>query len=789
MQAGEQYDESAAGLAAGAAEPSDGPEALLADLDAEQQQVALAPPGPVCVLAGAGTGKTRAVAHRIAYLAATAQADPGRVLAVTFTTRAAGELRGRLRHLGQRAPDADLGRVQARTFHSAALRQLTHFWPSTVGGPAPQVLESKIGLVAEAARRLRVSAGLAELRDAAGEIEWAKVTQVRPADYSAATADAGRNPPLDAPTVGRIFACYEELRTERHLVDFESVLELTAAVLAEYPVAARSVRARYTCFVVDEYQDVNPLQKLLLDVWLGGRDNICVVGDPRQTIYSFTGATPGYLTRFPAEFPTARVIRLVRNYRSTPQVVMLANTIAAAAAPDRWVPRARAHDRLRAMVATVVPGDSRAAALVAQRPAGPAPQITEYPDEPAEVAAVARQARTLMSAGLPAAEIAVLVRTNAQTQGLEQALAQAGVPFQLRGAERFFERDEVRQAVALLRAASRSAAAPDDPAAEIRPILASIGLTPQPPGGRGTARDRWESLEALAQLASDFFAANPAAGLPELAAELAVRGNLGHVPAMAGVTLASLHSAKGLEWQAVFLPGLTDGTVPIVYAQTDEAIEEERRLLYVGITRARERLYLSWALARVPGGRRTRAPSRFLTGLLTGRPERGSSAATARRAKRAAPGLAAAGQADGVGGQPSADDPLFQRLREWRLAMAREQSVPAYVVFSDATLQAIAATRPGTRTELAGVPGVGVVKLDRYGPAVLELCAAASSDGGPLQATGGGVSGGPGQAAYGPAGGGPGEAGGRIKGRGPGQQACSPASDGGSAARAPRATP
>jgi DNA helicase II / ATP-dependent DNA helicase PcrA len=374
----------------------------------------------------------------------------------------------------------------------------------------------------------------------------------------------------------------------------------------------------------------------------------------------------------------------------------------------------------------------------------------------------------------------VLVRTNAQTQGLEQALAQAGVPFQLRGAERFFERDEVRQAVALLRAASRSAAAPDDPAAEVRPILASIGLSPQPPGGRGTARDRWESLEALAQLAADFFAANPAAGLPDLAAELAVRGDLGHAPAMGGVTLASLHSAKGLEWQAVFLPGLTDGTVPIVYAQTDEAIEEERRLLYVGITRARERLCLSWALARVAGGRRTRAPSRFLAGVLTGRPDRGGSAAAARRGQRAAGGLAGtalrvstAGQADAAGGRPGAEDPLFGRLREWRLRIAREQNVPAYVVFSDATLQAIAATRPGTRAQLAGVPGVGAVKLDRYGPAVLELCA--DSLGG-LQAAGGPASGRPGQKADGGA------------GRGPGLQA-GPVGDGASNALRPRATP
>ncbi|HUA41579.1 MAG TPA: ATP-dependent DNA helicase UvrD2 [Streptosporangiaceae bacterium] len=690
----ERHDQ-AASLAAAGSSLLSGPDAVLASLDPEQREVALAPRGPVCVLAGAGTGKTRAVAHRIAYLAATAQADAARVLAVTFTTRAAGELRGRLRQLGQLVPDAGLDRVQARTFHSAALRQLTHFWPSTVGGPAPQVLESKISLVAEAVRRLRISAGLPELRDVASEIEWAKVTQVRPADYAAASAKAGRTPPLDAAVLARIYSTYEELRTDRNLVDFESVLELTAAILAEYPAAARSVRDRYGCFVVDEYQDVNPLQKLLLDMWLGGRDEVCVVGDPRQTIYSFTGATPAHLTGFPAEFPTAAVIRLVRNYRSTPQVVTLANRLIAAL------------------------GSSGPGALVAQRPAGPAPQLTEYPDEPAEAAAVAQQVRTLLKAGTAPAEIAVLVRTNAQTERLEQALAQAGVPFQLRGAERFFDRDEVRRAVALLRAAAKSASAADDPAAQVAPILASIGLTPQPPAGRGTARDRWESLEALAQLAADFFVSRPEAGLDELSAELAVRSAIGHAPAMAGVTLGSLHAAKGLEWQAVFLPGLTDGNVPIVYAQTDEAIEEERRLLYVGVTRARERLYLSWAVARAPGGRRTRKPSRFLADVLSGRGGSGERAQSRRRAAGRA-----AGPADGP---PDADSALFRRLKDWRLAVSREQSVPAYVVFSDATLQAIADARPASRGELAAIPGVGVVKLDRYGAAVLELCADATA--------------------------------------------------------------
>jgi DNA helicase-2/ATP-dependent DNA helicase PcrA len=660
---------------------SGGPDAILAALDPEQQAVAMAARGPVCVLAGAGTGKTRAVAHRIAYLAATGVINPGRVLAVTFTTRAAGELRGRLRQLDNLVPGTGLDQVQARTFHSAALRQLTHFWPGTVGGPAPQVIDSKIGLVAEAARRVRVRAGLTELRDVAAEIEWAKVTQVRPEEYETASVKAGRSAPVEPAVLGRLYASYEALRSDRHLVDFESVLELTAAILSEHEVAARSVRDRYAFFVVDEYQDVNPLQKLVLDMWLGGRDDVCVVGDPRQTIYSFTGATPAYLTGFTAEFPAAPVIRLVRNYRSTPQVVALANKLIAAAP---------------------------AAALVAQRPAGPPPQLSEYPDEPAESAAIARQAAALISAGTASSEIAVLVRTNAQTQSLEQALAAAGVPFQLRGAERFFDRTEVRQAVALLRGAARSASA-EEPAAQVRPILAGLGLSAQPPGGRGTARERWESLEALAQLAEDFFAASPQASLADLAGELVVRGAIGHAPAAAGVTLASLHAAKGLEWDAVFLAGLTDGTLPIIYAQSDEAIEEERRLLYVGVTRARERLFLSWALARAPGGRRTRKPSRFLDGLAGG----------PRRLPRE---RAAVGQAGRTAGG-DVDDPLFRRLRTWRLETSRDQGVPAYVVFSDATLQAIAERRPGTLSQLAGVPGVGAVKLDRYGAAVLAICA------------------------------------------------------------------
>ncbi len=600
----------------------EGPDAVLAALDPEQRQVATAARGPVCVLAGAGTGKTRSVAHRIAYAVATGVVDPAKVLAVTFTTRAAGELRGRLRQLGSTAvPGRGLDQVRALTFHAAALRQLTHFWPAAVGGPAPQVLESKLSLITSAAGQLRLRLSLPESRDVAAEIEWAKVTGVRPDDYPRASAAAGRTAPLAAATIARLYVGYEELRAERHVVDFESVLELTAAILAGHRFAAAAVRDRYTYFVVDEYQDVNPLQKLLLELWAGGRDDVCVVGDPRQAIYSFTGATAAYLTGFAAEYPGATVIRLVRSYRSTPQVVALANrvsggsgagTAAASGRPGRGWPGQRRAGRGQALPAAPAGPAGEAGALIAQRPAGPEPVLAEYPDEPAEAAAVAGQAAALIAAGTAAGQIAVLVRANAQTRSYEQALAEAGVAFQVRGTERFFDRPEVRQAVALLRGAARSVSAADDPAAQVRPVLAGLGLSPQPPGGRGQARERWESLAALAQLAEEFFAGRSQATLGDLTAELAARGAIGHAPALEGVTLASLHAAKGLEWDAVFLPGLTDGTLPIVYAQSDEAIAEERRLLYVGITRARHRVWLSWSLAPAPGARPTRRPSRFI---------------------------------------------------------------------------------------------------------------------------------------------------------------------------------
>lgn len=686
------------------------PESVLEGLDPEQRAAATAVRGPVCILAGAGTGKTRAITHRIAYAVLSDAVPAGQVLAVTFTNRAAGEMRGRLRTLG-------VPRVQARTFHAAALRQLTYFWPRTVGGPPPKVIDSKLALIADAARSLGLSLATPELRDAAGEIEWAKVTQVRPRGYPAAAERAGRRTPLPASDVASLYDAYEALRRDRHLLDFEAMIELTVAILTEHPDAATEVHDRYRYFVVDEYQDVNPIQKLLLDVWLGGRHDVCVVGDPNQTIYSFTGATSDFLLDFPREHPDATVVELVRDYRSTPQVVRLASGIL------------RGADG---------PGRRRGPDLVAQRASGPEPTFSEHDHEDAEAADVARQVREVLDAGVPAREIAVLYRINAQSQPYEQAFAEAGIPYIVRGAERFFERPEVRQATVLLRAAARGGESDQGLVTAVRHTLSAAGLTDQPPAAAGAARERWESLTALTQLAEDLRSDDPEADLDTYVTELEARAAAQHAPVLDGATLASLHAAKGLEWDAVFLVGLVDGLVPIVYAETRDQVEEERRLLYVGTTRARERLALSWSRARAEGGR-NRPPSRFLDGLVPGG---GAAGGPHRRRRPAGRGTAAVScricgrgltapfehKLGRCGHCPAdVDEVLLGRLKQWRIEVSQEQRVPAYVVFTDATLEAIAERRPASERELLAIAGVGRTKLERYGPAVLDLCAATDS--------------------------------------------------------------
>ncbi|MFE5492953.1 ATP-dependent DNA helicase UvrD2 [Streptomyces virginiae] len=695
----------------------DSADAVLLGLDPEQREVATSLRGPVCVLAGAGTGKTRAITHRIAYGVRSGRLMPASVLAVTFTNRAAGEMRGRLRALGADG-------VQARTFHSAALRQLHYFWPRAIGGEMPRLLERKIQFVAEAGARCRIRLDRGELRDVTGEIEWAKVTQTVPADYPAAALKAGREAPRDMAEIAQIYGTYEQLKRDRGMIDFEDVLLLTVGILQDRHDIAEQIRAQYQHFVVDEYQDVSPLQQRLLDLWLGERDSLCVVGDASQTIYSFTGATPDHLLNFRTRYPQATVVKLVRDYRSTPQVVHLANGLL-----NQAKGRAAEH-RLE---------------LVSQREAGPDPLYAEYADEPAEAEGVARRIRDLIAAGVPAGEIAVLFRINAQSEVYEQALADAGVPYQLRGAERFFERQEVQKAILALRGAARSVG--NDPLLEdvvglgsqVRAVLSSTGWTTAPPAGSGAVRDQWESVAALLRLAEDFARTRPGATLADLTVELDERRAAQHAPTVQGVTLASLHAAKGLEWDAVFLVGLTDGMLPITYAKTDDQVEEERRLLYVGVTRARLHLTLSWALSRAPGGRPSRRPSRFLNGLRPGSAAPGNRPGTAgERAPRArgrrGPVLCrVCGRTLTEAGElklmrcedcPSdMDEGLYERLRDWRADRSKEQGLPPYCVFTDKTLMAIAEAAPSEAGELAMISGVGGRKLDRYGADVLAICA------------------------------------------------------------------
>ena len=692
-----------------------GADDVLAALDPEQRAVAEALIGPVCVLAGAGTGKTRAITHRIAYGVRTGRYVPQRVLAVTFTTRAAGEMRDRLRRLGVEG-------VQARTFHSAALRQLRFFWPDTVGGEQPRIVESKAAIVAEAASRTRLRPDSALVRDLAAEIEWAKVSRVAAEDYATAAVTAARSVAgVDPAIVGRVYAAYDEVKRTRDLFDFEDVLLFVVAMLEDSPRVAAQVRGQYRHLVVDEYQDVNPLQQRLLELWLGDRDEICVVGDPSQTIYSFAGARQGYLLDFPRRHPDAQVVRLERNYRSTAPVIDLANRVLAGA---RGRPGAGAPTRLT---------------LRSQRGDGPAPTFASHPDESAEAADVADRIARLMAAGTPAREIAVLYRINAQAVAYEHAFTDARIPYVLRGGERFFDRVEVRQAVTLVRGAARVGGDQGALGDAVRGVLTSGGWSPEPPAGTGAVRARWESLAALAQLADDLAAVRPQATLGDFVDEVTARAAIQHAPVAEGVTLSTLHAAKGLEWDAVFLVGLTDGAMPLVHAESPEEVEEERRLLYVGLTRARVQLALSWALARSPGGRPNRSPSRFLDGIrpLEGREEPAGRGARPRTPKspRAAALCRVCGRALSGGAArklgrcetcPSnADEALFDRLRAWRSALSKELSVPAYVVFTDATLLAIAEAAPTTIAELVKLPGIGQVKLDRYGAAVLELCAAA----------------------------------------------------------------
>ncbi|MGW6334560.1 ATP-dependent DNA helicase UvrD2 [Nocardia rhamnosiphila] len=693
----------------------------LSELDPEQAAAVRAPRGPVCVLAGAGTGKTRTITYRIAHLVAAGQVRADQVLAVTFTARAAGELRARLRALGLGAAAST---VQARTFHAAALRQLRYFWPQVVGEVPWRMLDSKFPVVAQAANRVGLASGTESVKDLLGEIEWAKSSLVAPEDYAAAAEAHRRDTPFAAARVAEVYAAYESVKTtpEGLLLDFDDLLLHTAAALEDYPSVADEFRERYRCFVVDEYQDITPLQQRVLDAWLGDRDDLTVVGDANQTIYSFTGAGPGQLLDFSRRFPEATVVRLERDYRSTPQVVDLANRVIGMAQGRI------AGTRLQ---------------LIGQRPDGPEPEFAEYDELAAEAADIARRIEQLLAGGTPAAEIAVLYRINAQSEAYEQALTERGIAYQVRGGEGFFQRPEVRQAVQELRKAASRDDLPEmsrsgkNLVSLVRAALAPIGLTASAPAG-AQARQRWESLTALVRLTEELVEHEPGLEQTGLLRELAARAEARHPPTVQGVTLASLHAAKGLEWDAVFLAGLTDGTLPISYTLNGDgsvadvaALEEERRLLYVGVTRARVHLRLSWALSRGDGDRRPRRRSRFLAGLVPDGSPASRIAAPARPAAAAdRPVCRVCGRAlldsetlllrrcKNCVGQP--DTELLGALQEWRREKAAELAVDPRGILGVNTLTAIAEQLPEDEAALAAL-GIGESKMRKYGAEVLAI--------------------------------------------------------------------
>ena len=550
-------------------------EEILAALDDDQREVALATRGPVCVIAGAGTGKTRAITHRIAYAAAIGTMDPSKVLALTFTARAAGEMRTRLRSLG-------VPTVAARTVHSAALKQLIYFWPTVFGGRTPDLMSSKTPFLTEAVNRADLTGEIRitsreTMRDIATEIEWAKVSQVAPIDYLDQVNARSMKPRVKAEHIAAIYVAYESLKKQELAIDFEDVLLLTSAMLEEERTVRERVQDQYRYFTVDEYQDISPIQQRLINAWLGSRKDICVVGDPAQTIYSFAGATPVFLNTFTQRFPEAEVIRLSTGYRSTPEITFAANAL------------------LR--------NSSMGQELTASNDHGLHPSVDGYKDESGEIAGILAQITALLSEGTAPQEIAILARTNSQLKGVERAMNSKGLPYQVRSTERFFERQDVRDFLKQVRQAS---VLPTEGATWIDELrtIAQPYLTGESIDGIAALLHLGRELDS-----DDGFTPKTLRGFLR---EVEDRVTQNNPPTMPVVTLATLHAAKGLEWERVFLMGASEGILPLETGSTgasDAVVSEERRLFYVGMTRAKVDLHISYR----------GLPSRFLreSGLLT----------------------------------------------------------------------------------------------------------------------------------------------------------------------------
>ena len=554
---------------------------ILNALDEQQRAAASCVSGPVVILAGAGTGKTRTITHRLAHAVTSGVIDASHTLTVTFTTRAAGEIRSRLGQLGVTGSSV-------RTFHSAALRQLRYFYPQVFAGSMPALVTSKSMYVAQAAALCHAPTDSDAVRDLASEIEWAKVNIMSPDAYREHAREHQRNigHELSSDHVARVYETYLGVMDTAGCIDFEDVLLTTTALLNNYPELAATVHKQYRYFTVDEFQDVSPIQFELLRLWLGNRDDVCVVGDPAQTIYAFTGATSRYLTEFNRHFPRAQQFELTHSYRSTPEIVQLANKIL----------QFEKYDPIR---------------LQATKQAGQPVEIEHFSDDEQEAKSIVNQIASLLKSGTPARDIAILYRSNFQSEPIEEQLSFAEIPYTVRGASRFFERSEVKNAILHLRA---SVNVPNERTLGefIRDIFSGTGWSSQPPDGGQAARETWQSLMTIVELAEEFASANPNAPLAEFVAHLDHRSEHEIEPQSNAVTLATIHSAKGLEWESVFVMGLADGLLPIAYAESPELIDQERRLFFVAVSRAKSRLHLSWSSARRNAVSGTRRQSQFL---------------------------------------------------------------------------------------------------------------------------------------------------------------------------------
>lgn len=664
------------------------PDALLAGLNDEQKEVATTFGQPVAVLAGAGTGKTRAITHRIAYAIATGRQQAPSSLAVTFTTKAAGELRARLAKLG-------FPQVAARTFHSAALRQLKYFWPRVENTELPDVTSKTIGIVAQACRHMGLGDDLSLLRDLATEISWAKVSNVTAERYPQIAEKLGREvSDLEPEQVATVLKNYEIYKRRRGVIDFDDILLCTAAMLHEHRSVAEQVREGYQYFTVDEYQDVSPIQHTLLELWTGGRPDICVVGDPDQSIHAFAGADRRLLTGFKKYYPNATVLQLTKNYRSTPQIISAANSLLA-------------HQKNRRP-------------LVPTRGNGQQVELVCNQDENDEAAGIVAWLVAKHREGYAWDDCAVLLRINAQSATLETHLNDAKIPYTVKDAENFYDKPEIRRGLKGLKDACAFSpnAAGDEAKQLFQKIIEPLGWRPEAPAGAGAVRARWESLEALRTRADQFI--DEGLELSGLTEELFKLASLKQVPSAQAVTVSTMHSAKGLEWPVVAIMGAREGMMPFSMAKTPAQLAEERRLFYVAFTRAQQELRVSWA------GEKRR--SRFLNAIES---EDAPLPKPKAKKKRSAKTCYVCGRSLTGGVQnklgrhdyceATLDEDLLGALKEWRKAVSEEEKVPAFVVFTDKTLQAIAERKPRTDSELRQISGIGPVKAELYGKKILEL--------------------------------------------------------------------